>query len=183
MKSLLIELGGWGGVESQWSGMKMCFIIHNNTWHLYNAKSKVYSKALFRLINMRLNVAELKAYFKGTTGCLHTTHIWPRSTCSLARSWCWFYEGKKQEINNSTHISSKFDKQHGAILPGGHPSSYNPTRLGSTSELSSEKQRANRICHSCLVNGDECSIYMVHSDWLKCTRCSTFERYPVIPGK
>ena len=29
---------------------------------LYSAKSIVYSKALYRLINMQLNVAESKAY-------------------------------------------------------------------------------------------------------------------------
>ena len=35
---------------------------NNNTLNLYSAKSIVYSKALYRLINMQLNVTESKIY-------------------------------------------------------------------------------------------------------------------------
>ena len=42
--------------------MRMLIYGIFNTWNLYSAKSIVYSKGLYRLINMQLNVAELKAY-------------------------------------------------------------------------------------------------------------------------
>ena len=94
----------------------------------------VYFKALYRLINMQSNVAKSKAY--------EGRHILPpydsRRTCSLARSiGVDFGEGGKSEkipestgeINNSTHISSKFDSQYEAI-PRWSPIQLQPRPTG-----------------------------------------------------
>ena len=58
---------------------------------------------------MKLNVPESEAT-KVTTGCSHTTHIWPRIGAharSLARCKCWFYRGRKtreHKENPSKHV-------------------------------------------------------------------------------
>ena len=69
------------------------------------------------------------------------------------------------EINNSTHITSKFDNQQATIYPGGHPSSYIPVRLGLTLELSGERQRANHRRSFLIVFTSPWSvdIFVIHS--------------------
>ena len=93
---------------------------------MYNAKSIVYFKALYRLINMQLNVAKSKARRRAPQADAilpisdHGAHA---AELDLGVD---FTEGGKPEnpeknprstgeIKNSTHISSKFDNQHEAI--------------------------------------------------------------------
>ena len=87
---------------------------------------------------------------------------------SQLRSRCWSNGGRKtgepgekpskhggdqlQQLYSHAWVPS-FLRIDTRLYPGGHPSSYNSARPGLTSELSGEKQRANRIRRLCSLFG------------------------------
>ena len=74
----------------------------------------------------QLDVAESMAYTKDAAGCRYTTHVWPRSTAYIQvlivrREDNRRTQGKPlKHYNNSTHTSSKFENQDGALIPSDH---------------------------------------------------------------
>ena len=96
----------------------------------------MYSKALYRLINTQLNVAESKAYE------VAAIRQGGRKTGEQSSK-----HGRDQEL-----YSHKFQVRQSCntrLYSGGHQSNYKPVRLGLTTELRGERQRANRIRHPC----------------------------------
>ena len=126
--------------------------------------NRPYLQTAAELQRTQINVVKSKGILKVPFGSRHTI----TNHGSQLRSRCWFNGGRKtgepgekpskhggdqlQQLYSHAWVPS-FLRIDTRLYPGGHPSSYNSARPGLTSELSGEKQRANRIRRLCSLFG------------------------------